>query len=148
MRSMKGCGITPIQQMLEINAIDDSRPSQSKSPAEPQKRAELSAPASLLEGARMVPIETPLTFAGFHEATLREFRPWFDQMGITPVQGGAAGSVKNTTPAPGWQNALQPGDAIAIPPGQIHQITNSGPALLKFLCCCSPAYEHSDTVLV
>jgi mannose-6-phosphate isomerase-like protein (cupin superfamily) len=40
------------------------------------------------------------------------------------------------------------GDAIAIPPGQIHQITNSGNAVLKFLCCCAPAYEHTDTVLV
>ncbi len=107
------CGITPIQQMLEINTIDESRPPQSKSPSEPQQRAELAAPASLLDGARMIPIETPLTFAGFHEGTLREFRPWFDQMGITPVQGGAAGAVRNTTPAPGWQNALRPGDAIA-----------------------------------
>jgi hypothetical protein len=107
------CGITPIQQMLEINAIDDSRPSQSKTPAEPQRRAELSAPAGLLEGARMTPIETPLTFAGFHESTLREFRPWFEQMGITPVQGGAAGAIRSSAPAPGWQNALQPGEAIA-----------------------------------
>lgn len=41
-----------------------------------------------------------------------------------------------------------PGDAIAIPPGQIHQITNPGPGLLKFLCCCAPGYEHSDTVLL
>ena len=40
-----------------------------------------------------------------------------------------------------------PGDAIAIPPGSTHQITNVGQTVLKFLCCCSPAYEHSDTVL-
>lgn len=40
-----------------------------------------------------------------------------------------------------------PGDAIAIPPGSTHQITNVGSTVLKFLCCCSPAYEHSDTVL-
>jgi mannose-6-phosphate isomerase-like protein (cupin superfamily) len=39
------------------------------------------------------------------------------------------------------------GDAIAIPPGQIHQITNTGTVTLKFLCCCAPAYEHEDTVL-
>jgi hypothetical protein len=107
------CGITPIQQMLEINAIDDSRPPQSKSPAEPQRRAELIPPASLLEGARMTPIETPLTFAGFHENTLREFRPWFEQMGITPVLGGAAGAIRNSAPAPGWKDSLQPGEAIA-----------------------------------
>ncbi len=41
-----------------------------------------------------------------------------------------------------------PGDAIAIPPGQVHQITNTGDKPLVFLCCCAPAYEHADTVLV
>jgi mannose-6-phosphate isomerase-like protein (cupin superfamily) len=41
-----------------------------------------------------------------------------------------------------------PGDAIAIPPGSRHQITNVGQLTLKFLCCCAPAYEHADTVLV
>ena len=41
-----------------------------------------------------------------------------------------------------------PGDAIAIPPGQVHAITNTGSEILKFLCCCAPGYEHSDTVLV
>jgi len=41
-----------------------------------------------------------------------------------------------------------PGDAIAIPPGAVHTITNTGTETLRFLCCCAPAYEHSDTVLV
>lgn len=41
-----------------------------------------------------------------------------------------------------------PGDAIAIPPGTIHQIENNGSVELKFLCCCAPGYEHEDTVLV
>ena len=41
-----------------------------------------------------------------------------------------------------------PGDAIAIPPGQPHQITNTGSQVLKFLCCCAPGYEHADTVLL
>jgi len=41
-----------------------------------------------------------------------------------------------------------PGDAIAIPPGSAHQITNTGRELLRFLCCCAPGYEHEDTVLV
>ncbi|MHC4177793.1 MAG: cupin domain-containing protein [Planctomycetota bacterium] len=40
-----------------------------------------------------------------------------------------------------------PGDAIAIPPGASHQITNTGTEPLKFLCCCAPGYEHEDTVL-
>jgi mannose-6-phosphate isomerase-like protein (cupin superfamily) len=40
-----------------------------------------------------------------------------------------------------------PGDAIAIPPGVSHQITNLGSDTLKFLCCCAPGYEHGDTIL-
>jgi mannose-6-phosphate isomerase-like protein (cupin superfamily) len=41
-----------------------------------------------------------------------------------------------------------PGDAIAIPPGAVHQIVNIGREQLVFLCCCAPGYEHEDTVLV
>src|SRR5262245_45663372 len=39
------------------------------------------------------------------------------------------------------------GDAVAIPPGQRHKITNIGPDTLRFLCACAPAYEHGDTIL-
>ena len=46
------------------------------------------------------------------------------------------------------ERAVGPGDAIAIPPGAIHTIANVGTIPLIFLCCCAPAYEHSDTVLV
>lgn len=41
-----------------------------------------------------------------------------------------------------------PGDAIAIPPGTVHQIVADADSTLRFLCCCTPAYEHHDTVLV
>ncbi|MCA9101124.1 MAG: cupin domain-containing protein [Planctomycetales bacterium] len=41
-----------------------------------------------------------------------------------------------------------PGDAVAIPPGAAHQITNTGRDTLRLLCCCAPAYEHDDTVLL
>jgi mannose-6-phosphate isomerase-like protein (cupin superfamily) len=43
---------------------------------------------------------------------------------------------------------VRPGDAIAIPPGHRHKIWNIGGDVLKILCCCAPAYEHEDTVLV
>ena len=43
--------------------------------------------------------------------------------------------------------AVGPGDAVAIPPGALHQVHNAGPVVLKFLCCCAPAYEDEDTVL-
>lgn len=42
---------------------------------------------------------------------------------------------------------VQPGDAIAIPPGQKHKLWNTGSAELRLLCCCAPAYEHNDTVI-
>lgn len=48
----------------------------------------------------------------------------------------------------GQTQAVGPGDAIAIPPGSTHQITNTDDVPLKLLCCCAPPYEHEDTVLV
>ena len=42
---------------------------------------------------------------------------------------------------------VNPGDAIAIGPGQKHKIWNTGCQTLTLLCCCAPAYEHSDTVI-
>jgi mannose-6-phosphate isomerase-like protein (cupin superfamily) len=44
--------------------------------------------------------------------------------------------------------AVAPGDAIAIPPGLRHQITNTGDVTLRLLCCCAPCYENDDTVMV
>jgi len=37
------------------------------------------------------------------------------------------------------------GDAVLIPHGAWHEIRASGTALLRFLCCCAPAYRHEDT---
>ena len=42
---------------------------------------------------------------------------------------------------------VKAGDAIAIPPGKKHKLWNTGSETLKLLCCCSPAYEHSDTII-
>ncbi len=41
-----------------------------------------------------------------------------------------------------------PLDAIAIPPGQKHKLWNTGAEPLVLLCCCAPAYENDDTVMV
>lgn len=46
------------------------------------------------------------------------------------------------------KRAVGVGDAIAIPNGQTHRIRNDGDGILRFLCCCAPAYSHDDTVLV
>lgn len=42
---------------------------------------------------------------------------------------------------------VKSGDAIAIPPGQRHKLWNTGTETLRLLCCCAPAYEHSDTII-
>ncbi len=41
-----------------------------------------------------------------------------------------------------------PLDAIGIPPGARHKIWNTGSGALVLLCCCAPAYENDDTVIV
>ena len=42
---------------------------------------------------------------------------------------------------------VRSGDAIAIPPGLRHKLWNTGTESLRLLCCCAPAYEHSDTFI-
>jgi hypothetical protein len=61
----------------------------------------------------MVPIDTPLTFSGFHQNALNEFGPILQQLGITPVMGGAGGSLRASKPSAGWQKALNPGESVA-----------------------------------
>jgi hypothetical protein len=121
------CGITPIELMLEINELDQSRPTDARTPDKIQARHEVAVPSELLSRAvaagaspnlpaqspLMVPIETPLTFAGFHDSVLTEFGPMFRQLGIQAVNGGAASTDQTTKPAPGWERALNPGDAVA-----------------------------------
>ena len=121
------CGITPIELMLEINDFDSARPPDARVPGKTQARAGLAIPGEMLQqvvsaGASsnfpqspmmLTPIDTPLTFSGFDAGTLREFSPLFQQLGFTAVQGGASSALNSAKPAVGWQNALQPGDAVA-----------------------------------
>jgi len=110
-------GVTPIAEMLEINAIDQS-PAAASFPAEsiPETNTRTAAPglSSLpLESAKpgfisyLKPIETPLVFNGFSEDAVRRFAPQFAAAGIVPVMG--AGSVSNEKqPEP-----LEPGSAVS-----------------------------------
>jgi mannose-6-phosphate isomerase-like protein (cupin superfamily) len=43
----------------------------------------------------------------------------------------------------GRRRLVGAGDAILIPPGAWHTIAAIEP--LRFLCCCAPPYDHSDT---
>lgn len=44
--------------------------------------------------------------------------------------------------------AVKQGDTVDIPPGTLHQITNTGDIELRILCACSPPYEYEDTEMV
>jgi mannose-6-phosphate isomerase-like protein (cupin superfamily) len=48
----------------------------------------------------------------------------------------------------GEMREVKVGDAIAILPGQRHKLWNIGTETLRLLCCCAPAYEHEDTVIM
>ncbi len=120
------CGITPIELMLEINDFDATRPAGARTPGNPPARAALEVPSELLtqtvsagasaagpDEALMIPIETPLLFSGFHPDVLREFGPLFQQLGLRAVQGGSSSAAAGVAPAPGWRNALAPGEVVA-----------------------------------
>lgn len=121
------CGITPIEQMLEINEFDDTLPPGAKVPEKAVNTARLNLPEGLaqqvmaagfrasspLAGAQMTPIETPLSFSGFTDDTLDTFGPMLRQMGLQPVRGGAGAAMNTAKPAAGWEDSLRPGAPIA-----------------------------------
>jgi hypothetical protein len=122
------CGITPIELMLDIQDFDKSRPADARAPSDPAaQRAAADMPdllprmvsAGAIEPAlplripQMTPIETPLVFSGFSDTTLRAYEPVFSKMGITAVQGGAGAGTLTAKPAPGWENSLNPGEAVS-----------------------------------
>ncbi len=47
----------------------------------------------------------------------------------------------------GEMRDVKAGDAVAIPPGSKHKLWSTGNETLRLLCCCAPAYEHSDTII-
>jgi hypothetical protein len=101
-------GVTPIADMLEINALDKS-PAEEVSAAKPaisNAAGKTAAPgdAAAITGLTeagsaqgftdyLKPIETPLVFNGFSEDAVRMFAPQFASAGIVPVMG--AGSVSD-----------------------------------------------------
>ncbi len=109
-------GVTPIADMLEINAFDKS-PSEEASASKPAVANAAGKTAAPGESAVMgsvqnfaqllKPIETPLVFNGFSEDAVRQFAPQFASAGIVPVMG--AGSVsEEKQPEP-----LEAGSAVS-----------------------------------
>jgi len=110
-------GVTPIADMLEINALDKS-PAEEATVAKPgvtNTAGKTAAPgdAAPLAGSAsnisnyLKPIETPLVFNGFSEEAVRQFAPQFAAAGIVPVMG--AGSMsEEKQPEP-----LEAGSAVS-----------------------------------
>ena len=106
-------GVTPIAEMLEINAMDRSPGSSTRNAgAAVQIPTQTSGPGAGSSAARdyanyLKPIEAPLVFSGFSQETLQRFGPQFAKEGIVPVMG--VGSVSESKqPEP-----LEPGSAIS-----------------------------------
>ncbi len=115
-------GVTPIADMLEINALDHS-PAEETSAIKPSVNSvagktagpgeSFPLPGSAQDSAGkdfanyLRPIETPLVFNGFSEQAIHLFSGQFASAGIVPVMG--AGSVSNDKqPEP-----LEAGSAIS-----------------------------------
>lgn len=45
------------------------------------------------------------------------------------------------------EREIEAGDCALIPPGQPHNLRNTGAGDLVVVCACSPAYSHEDTFL-
>jgi hypothetical protein len=117
-------GVTPIADMLEINALDQSPAEDSvavkpalENVAEKTSSPGISSlPGSMEQPAQdstagfanyLKPIETPLVFNGFSQEAIQMFAGQLGSAGIVPVMG--AGSVSNDKqPEP-----LEPGSAVS-----------------------------------
>src|SRR6202163_4459443 len=111
-------GVTPIADMLEINALDKSpaeeaaatRPGISNAAgktAAPGDGATFSDDSTQAFASYLKPIDTPLVFNGFSEETMRRFAGQFASAGVVPAMG--AGSVsEEKQPEP-----LEAGSAVS-----------------------------------
>jgi hypothetical protein len=107
-------GVTPIEQMLEINEFDQSIPQGGgTSVARATVASKTSTPGAedsnpIQSYAQyLTPIDAPFVFNGFNEAAIRQFAPQLSSMGITPVMGvGSASKEKQPEP-------LVPGSAVS-----------------------------------
>ena len=100
-------GVTPIEEMLEIDALDQ-RPAPEPARASASNPNTNSRTASPAEDATpdlqsysnyLKPIETPLAFNGFSEETLQRYASQFASAGIVPVMGiGSSSDRKQPEP--------------------------------------------------
>ena len=113
-------GVTPIAEMLEINAMDRTpgngtvnakagvgTPNKTSGPGISEVPSDLSAISTKGYANYLKPIEAPLVFSGFSEDAMQRFAPQFAKAGIVPVMG--VGSVSDVKQAA----VLEPGSAIS-----------------------------------
>jgi len=147
------CGITPIEYMLEVNEFDQSRPSDARAPAASPPGSDKRQTAGALPGLLgelasagggipghlpMIPIETPLSFAGFTDNAIQSFAPLFRQAGLQTVAGGASSTLRDSRPAADWKTALAPGDAVSA-------VLVSGDMSITGMCTVT--YNDGDRML-
>ena len=106
-------GVTPIEEMLEINVLDKTTPAEAQSAPPPAVSATTrtsgpGAPSGVSGVVNLLqPIETPLVFTGFTADAVSRFAPQFAAAGVVPVMG--AGSVSDEKqPEP-----IEPGSAVS-----------------------------------
>jgi hypothetical protein len=106
-------GVTPIEQMLEINEFDQSVPqSGAATVARVASASKTSTPGADDNPVQsyaqyLQPIDAPFVFNGFNEAAIKQFAPTLSAAGITPVMGvGSASKEKQPEP-------LVPGSAVS-----------------------------------
>jgi hypothetical protein len=106
-------GVTPIEQMLEINEFDQSIPQGGAAAvARVSGASRTSTPGNDINPIQsyaqyLTPIEAPFVFNGFNEAAIKQFAPALSAVGITPVMGVGSAS-KDKQPEP-----LVPGSAVS-----------------------------------
>ncbi len=108
-------GVTPIEEMLEINALDHS-PARSPAPMRASGQNATTQAANPGESPALPaqnysnylkPIETPLVFNGFSDETVQRYASQFAAAGIVPVMGiGSASDRKQPEP-------IEPGSAVS-----------------------------------
>jgi hypothetical protein len=111
-------GVTPIEEMFEINALD-SRPLETPvhatggaTPAAAAKTETASPSVTdnlLTSNYRdfLKPIDAPFVFSGFSDATLQRYASQFASAGIMPVMGAGSASAEHQ-PEP-----IEPGSAVS-----------------------------------
>ncbi|HEY7401928.1 MAG TPA: SpoIVB peptidase S55 domain-containing protein [Candidatus Angelobacter sp.] len=132
-------GVTPIEQMLEINEFDQSVPAAGTgTSAKPMVATKTSTPGEqdatpqLGYAQYLQPIDAPFVFNGFSESAIKQFAPDFTKAGITPVMGvGSASTEKQPEP-------IVPGSAVSA-------ILVRGD--MDVAATCTVTYEDKDHLL-